>query len=98
MGVLELHEFRLLFFSQTISVLADQMVGIALAFAVLDLGGGATEVGIDGVPDTATGGDAADRRRGRGPLLEADREGPLRACSPASRGCGRSSSSRGWGT
>jgi hypothetical protein len=46
MGVPELREFRLLFFSHTISVLGDRMVGIALAFAVLDLGGGATEVGI----------------------------------------------------
>jgi hypothetical protein len=46
MGVLGLREFRLLFGAQAISVLGDRMVAIALAFAVLELGGGATEVGI----------------------------------------------------
>jgi len=46
MGVLGLREFRLLFGAQAISVLGDRMVGIALAFAVLELGGSATEVGI----------------------------------------------------
>jgi hypothetical protein len=46
MGVLGLREFRLLFGAQAVSVLGDRMVAIALAFAVLELGGGATEVGI----------------------------------------------------
>ncbi|HWK25498.1 MAG TPA: MFS transporter [Solirubrobacter sp.] len=46
MGVLRLREFRLLFLAQAVSVVGDRMVGIALAFAVLHLGGSATEVGI----------------------------------------------------
>src|SRR4051812_17934929 len=46
MGVLASREFRLVFFAQSISVVGDRMVGIALAFAVLELGGSATEVGI----------------------------------------------------
>jgi hypothetical protein len=45
MGVLRLREFRLLFFAQAISWLGDRMVGIALAFAVLSLGGSPAEVG-----------------------------------------------------
>jgi len=44
--VLRLREFRLLFGAQAVSVLGDRMVGIALAFAVLELGGSASEVGL----------------------------------------------------
>src|SRR3954468_20355107 len=68
MGVLGLRDFRLLFGAQAISVVGDRMVGIALAFAVLELGGGATEVGIvmgcRTLPLLATrlmGGGVADR-------------------------------------
>ena len=46
MGVLRLREFRLLFGAQAVSIIGDRMVGIALAFAVLELGGSATEVGM----------------------------------------------------
>src|ERR687891_470628 len=38
--------FRLLFFGQTASLLGDGMVPVALAFAVLDLTGSATDLGI----------------------------------------------------
>ena len=52
MGVLRLREFRLLFGAQAVSVLGDRMVPIALAFAVLELGGSASEVGLVlAVPD-----------------------------------------------
>src|SRR3954447_26896611 len=46
MGVLALREFRLLFGAQAISIVGDRMVAIALAFAVLELGGSATDVGL----------------------------------------------------
>jgi MFS family permease len=46
MSVLREREFRLLFGAQTISMFGDRMVGVALAFAALELGGGATEVGL----------------------------------------------------
>src|SRR3954452_6767872 len=79
MGVLALREFRLLFFAQTISVLGDRMVGIALAFAVLDLGGVATEVGIvlacRTLPLVATlliGGVVADRVSRRTVMVASD--------------------------
>ena len=38
--------FRLLFLGQAVSLLGDGMVGVALAFAVLDLTGSATDLGI----------------------------------------------------
>jgi hypothetical protein len=38
--------FRLLFFGQSSSVLGDAVSGIALTFAVLELGGGATGLGV----------------------------------------------------
>jgi hypothetical protein len=79
MGVLALREFRLLFFAQAISVLGDRMVGIALAFAVLELGGGATEVGIvmacRTLPLVATllvGGVIADRVSRRAVMVVSD--------------------------
>ena len=73
MGVLRLREFRLLFLAQAVSMVGDRMVAIALAFAVLELGGSATEVGIvlacRTLPLVATlliGGVVADRvSRGR---------------------------------
>ena len=46
MGVLKLREFRLLFGAQAVSVLGDRMVAIALAFAVIELGGSASEIGL----------------------------------------------------
>lgn len=44
--VLRLRDFRLLFGAQAVSVFGDRMVSIALAFAVLELGGSASEVGL----------------------------------------------------
>ena len=38
--------FRLLFLGQAVSLLGDGMVGVALAFAVLELTGSATDLGI----------------------------------------------------
>jgi MFS family permease len=46
LGVLRRRDFRLLFLGQGISVLGDRMVAVALAFAVLEVGGSATEVGL----------------------------------------------------
>ena len=46
MEVLRLREFRLLFSAQAVSNLGDRMVPIALAFAVLELGGSVAQVGI----------------------------------------------------
>lgn len=39
LGVLRTREFRLLFSAQAVSVLGDRMVAVALAFAVLEIGG-----------------------------------------------------------
>jgi hypothetical protein len=79
MGVLALREFRLLFFAQAISVIGDRMVPIALAFAVLELDGGATEVGIvmaaRTFPQVATlliGGVVADRASRRVVMIASD--------------------------
>jgi MFS family permease len=46
LGVLRLRNFRLLFLGQGVSVLGDRMVAVALAFAVIELGGSASEVGL----------------------------------------------------
>jgi predicted MFS family arabinose efflux permease len=45
-AVLRQRDFRLVFGAFAASVLGDRMVNIALAFAVLELGGSATDVGI----------------------------------------------------
>lgn len=79
MGVLRLREFRLLLGAQAVSIVGDRMVGIALAFAVLELGGSATEVGIvlacRTLPLVATllvGGVVADRVSRRAVMVCAD--------------------------
>ncbi|HEX9967796.1 MAG TPA: hypothetical protein VGB06_07610, partial [Solirubrobacterales bacterium] len=46
LGVLRTREFRLLFGGQAVSVLGDRMVAIALAFAVLEIGGSVSDVGL----------------------------------------------------
>jgi MFS family permease len=76
---LRLREFRLLFGAQAVSIIGDRMVGIALAFAVLELGGSATEVGIvlavRGAPMVAPGligGVGADRLSRRAVMVVAD--------------------------
>jgi MFS family permease len=45
-AALEERPFRLLFLGQAVSLLGDGMVGVALAFAVLELTGSATDLGI----------------------------------------------------
>jgi len=44
--VLREREYRLFFFGQAVSLLGDGMVNVALAFAVLDLTGSASELGL----------------------------------------------------
>ena len=44
--VLRRRDFRLLFLGQSISVFGDRMVVVALAFAVIHLGGSESEVGL----------------------------------------------------
>jgi MFS family permease len=46
LSVLRRRDFRLLFGAQAVSVVGDRMVGIALAFAVLGVGGSASAVGL----------------------------------------------------
>jgi MFS family permease len=79
MGVLRLREFRLVFGAHAVSVIGDRMVGIALAFAVLELGGSASEVGLvlalRTLPMVATllvGGVVADRLSRRAVMVAAD--------------------------
>lgn len=79
MGVLRVREFRLLFLAQAVSLLGDRMVSIALAFAVLSLGGSPAEVGLvlafRMVPLVGTllvGGVVADRVSRRAVMVVAD--------------------------
>src|SRR4051812_34266643 len=79
MGVLRLREFRLLFGAQAVSIIGDRMVGIALAFAVLGLGGSATQVGVvlasrilPMVGTLLVGGVVADRVSRRAVMVVAD--------------------------
>ena len=46
LAVLRERDFRLLFGAQAVSVFGDRMVAVALAFAVLELGGSASDVGL----------------------------------------------------
>jgi MFS family permease len=46
LGALREREFRLLFTGQSVSLVGDGMVNVALAFAVLDLTGSVTDVGL----------------------------------------------------
>jgi MFS family permease len=77
--VLRRRDFRLLFAGQGISVLGDRMVAVALAFAVLEVGGSASAVGL--VLASATlplvgsvliGGVVADRTSRRTVMITAD--------------------------
>lgn len=79
MGVLRLRDFRLLLGAQAVSVLGDRMVAIALAFAVIELGGSASEIGIvlavRTLPMIGTlliGGVVADRVSRRAVMVAAD--------------------------
>jgi MFS family permease len=77
--VLRRRDFRLLFVGQGVSVLGDRMVVVALAFAVLEVGGSASAVGL--VLASATlplvgtvliGGVVADRTSRRTVMIAAD--------------------------
>jgi MFS family permease len=46
LGVLRQREFRLVFCAHGVSVIGDRMVAVALAFAVLEVGGSAADVGL----------------------------------------------------
>ncbi len=79
MSVLRDRDFRRFFGAQAISMFGDRMVPVALAFAVLELGGSATQVGVvlamRAVPLIAClliGGVVADRTSRRAVLVGAD--------------------------
>jgi MFS family permease len=77
--VLHQREFRLLFFGQAVSVFGDRMVAVALAFAVLEVGGSASAVGLVLASGTFAlvgclliGGVVADRSSRRVVMVSAD--------------------------
>jgi len=79
LDVLHRREFRLLFSGQAVSVLGDRMVAVALAFAVLEIGGSASDVGLvlaaavlPLVGSVLVGGVAADRASRRAVMVAAD--------------------------
>ncbi len=79
LDVLRTREFRLLFSGQAVSVLGDRMAVVALAFAVLEIGGSVSDVGlvlaVGAFPLVATvlaGGVVADRASRRTVMLVAD--------------------------
>jgi MFS family permease len=88
LAVLRQRDFRLLFGAYAVSVFGDRMVNIALAFAVLELGGSASEVGIvlasrtlPLVGSLLIGGVVADRVTARSWSLPISRGSRPRACS-----------------
>jgi MFS family permease len=77
--VLRRRNFRLLLAAQSVSFFGDYMVVVALAFAALELGGGATGVGvvlacmsISRVATVLLGGVVADRTSRRSVMVAAD--------------------------
>lgn len=79
LDVLRTREFRLLFSGQAVSVLGDRMAVLALAFAVLEIDGSASDVGLvlaaGAFPLVATvlaGGVVADRASRRAVMVIAD--------------------------
>lgn len=79
LDLLRAREFRLLFAGQAVSVLGDRMVAVALAFAVLEIGGSVSDVGLvlaaGTFPLVATvlvGGVVADRASRRALMVAAD--------------------------
>jgi MFS family permease len=78
-GALRERQFRLLFTGQIVSLLGDAITGVALAFAVLDLTGSATDLGYVFAAKTVplvgfllVGGVFADRLPRRAVMLTAD--------------------------
>jgi MFS family permease len=79
LAVLRLSDLRFVFFSTLVSSLGDGIVGVALAFAVLDLTGSATDLGIVMAARMITivvvaliGGVVADRVSRRAVMMSAD--------------------------
>jgi predicted MFS family arabinose efflux permease len=79
LAVLRGREFRLLLAGRSVSVLGDRMVSVALAFAVLEVGGSASEVGLvlacatfPMVASVLVGGVVGDRLSRRAVMLGAD--------------------------
>jgi MFS family permease len=79
LDLLRERDFRLLFSGQAVSVLGDRIVVVALAFAVLEIGGSPSEVGLvlaaGAFPLVATvlaGGVVADRASRRTVMVAAD--------------------------
>jgi predicted MFS family arabinose efflux permease len=79
LGVLRQRDYRLLFGAQAVSLLGDGMVNVALAFAVIGLGGGAPEIGlvftarsVALVGSLLGGGVVGDRLPRRAVLISAD--------------------------
>ena len=79
LGPLAERPFRLLWIGQTTSALGDALMGVALAFAVLDLGGSASDLGlvfaartVSSVAFVLAGGVWADRLPRRAVMLVAD--------------------------
>jgi MFS family permease len=79
LDVLRRREFRLLFSGQAVSVLGDRMVAVALAFAVLEIGGSTSDVGLvlaagvfPLVASVLVGGVVADRASRRAVMVVAD--------------------------
>ena len=77
--VLDLRDFRLLLSAQGASVFGDRMVAVALAFAVLEVGGSASSVGLVLAVGTFSmvaclliGGVVADRTSRRALMVSAD--------------------------
>jgi MFS family permease len=79
LAVLRRREFRLLLSGQAVSVFGDRMVSVALAFAVLEVGGSASAVGLvlaaRALPMVASvliGGVVADRASRRAVMVGSD--------------------------
>jgi MFS family permease len=79
LDVLRRRDFRLLFFGQAVSVFGDRMVAVALAFAVLEVGGSVSAVGLvlacamlSLVGSVLVGGVVADRTSRRTVMVSAD--------------------------
>jgi hypothetical protein len=79
LGVLRERDYRLLFGAQAVSLLGDGMVNVALAFGVIGLGGGASEIGlvftlraVALVGCVLAGGVVGDRVPRRAVLISAD--------------------------
>jgi MFS family permease len=79
LSVLRLREFRLVFGASLVSLLGDGMVPVALSFAVLDLTGSATDLGLVLASETVAlvgallaGGVVADRVGRRNVMVGAD--------------------------